>query len=75
MCFIFVCSASTLLSLVDVLKGFCGCVADVTDDVLGFEVTDGRVGGGEGATVDALATLGLRAGARSGVRGAAGATD
>ena len=64
-----------MLSRVDVLKGFCGCDADVTDDALGLEVTDGRVGGGEGAAVDALATLGLRTGPRSGVRGAAGATD
>lgn len=43
--------------------------------MLGLEVTDGRVGGGDGAAVEALATLGLRVGARSGVRGAAGATD
>lgn len=43
--------------------------------MLGLDVVDGRVGGGEGAAVDALATLGLRVGARSGVRGAAGATD
>ena len=75
MCLILVCSASTLLSLVEVLSGFCGCDTDETDDVLGFETTEGRVGGGEGATVEALATLGLRVGARSGVRGATGATD
>lgn len=43
--------------------------------VLGLDVTGGREGGGEGAAVDALATLALRAGARSGVRGATGATD
>lgn len=43
--------------------------------MLGLEVVVGRVGGGEGAAVDVLATLGLRVGARSGVRGAAGATD
>lgn len=53
-----------------------GCDADVAvEDALGRDATDGRVGGGEGAAVEALATLGLRAGARSGVRGAAGATD
>jgi hypothetical protein len=53
-----------------------GCNADVVvEDALGRDATDGRAGGGEGAAVDALATLGLRAGARSGVRGAAGATD
>lgn len=54
----------------------CGCEADVVvEDALGRDVADGRVGGGESAAVDAFATLGLRAGARSGVRGAAGATD
>lgn len=64
-----------MLSLVDVFNGFCGCDVEVTDDVLGLEVTEGRVGGGEGAAVEVLATLGLRTGARSGVRGAAVVTD
>lgn len=58
----------------DVFNGFCDCDVEVTDDVLGLEVTEGRVGGGEGAAVEALAMLGLRTGARSGVRGAV-ATD
>lgn len=65
------------MSLVDVRNGFAGgCDADVAvEDALGRDAADGRVGGGEGAAMEALATLGLRAGARSGVRGAAGATD
>lgn len=64
-----------MLSLVDVLNAFCGWAVELAEDALGLDVTDGRVGGGEGAAVEALATLGLRAGPRSGVRGAAGATD
>lgn len=65
-----------MLSRVDVLNGFVGCDVDVVaEDALGLDVTDGRVGGGDGAMVAALATLGLRAGVRNGVRGAAGATD